>query len=128
MNKIFEVLVYTHAEDKDDAYGEADIEKGFDTLQEAEKYYFNIRYYFGKQLMKYESLEPDADGHVIHEDHKKDMIQEKSFDVSKIDVLAVCQVNFDESDLVEFNGLTEEEETERIKDAAINSDVWRVIE
>ena len=128
MNKIYEVLVYTHAEDKDGAYGEADIEKGFDSLEKAEEYYFNVKYYFGKQLMKYESLESDADGQVIHEDHHTEDLSERSFTVTKIDVLATCEVNLNEEDLIELNGLTQEEINEKIQEHAINSDMWRIVE
>ena len=128
MNQIFEVLVYTHKEDQDGAYGEADNEIGFDSLEKAEEYYFNVKYYFGKQLMKYASLESDADGQVIHEDHHDEDLSERSFTVTKIDVLATCEVNLDESDLVELNGLSQEKINEKIREHAINSDMWRIVE
>lgn len=128
MNKNFEVLVYTHAEDIDGAYGETDIVKGFDTFEEAEKYYSNVRYYFGKQLMKYASLDPYADGEVMQEDHHDEDLSERSFTVTKIDVLATCEVNLSEEDLIELNGLSQEQINEKIQENAIDSDMWRHVE
>ena len=78
--------------------------------------------------MQYESLESDADGQVIHEDHHDEDLSERSFTVTKIDVLATCEVNLDESDLVELNGLSQEEINEKIQENAIDSDMWRIVE
>lgn len=129
-DKLFEVLVYMHPDD-DGAYGCPEIEEAFETEEQAAKFYENVRYYFGKQLMQYESMEPDADGHAIQEDFKEngdEDLSERSFSVTKIDVLATCEVNFDQSELAELNGLSEEEEENRIREAAINSDMWHIVE
>ena len=129
-DKVFEVLVFMHP-DNEGAYGCAEIEKAFETEAQAREYYENVRYYFGKQLMQYESMESDASGHAIQEDYKEnddEDLSERSFSVTKIDVLATCEINFDESELAELNGLSEKEEEEKIREAAINSDMWRIVE
>lgn len=72
-DKIFEVLVYTHPEDQDGCIGESDQEFSFDTEEQAQEKYDSIKNYSGKQLMKYASLEPDADGDVICEDWKSSL-------------------------------------------------------
>lgn len=128
MNSHFKVLIFTHPKDKDGAYGVSDIEKPFDSLEEAEEYYLNVRYYYLKTLMAYESLESDADGRVIREDCEDEMITEKSYSVIKSDVIKDCEIILDESELIELNGLSLEEEHERIIEYACESDNWRSIE
>jgi hypothetical protein len=70
MNQIFEVLVWNHSEDKDGCFGDTDSDQGFDNFKDAENYYHAETDCIHKILMKYSSLDFDADGNVIMEWYK----------------------------------------------------------
>lgn len=65
LNKIFEVQTWKNIEDDG---SEIELEFGFDTLPEAKAKYDTITVKGGgKLLMKYASIEDDADGDVLEE-------------------------------------------------------------
>jgi len=69
MNKEFQVLVWEKYEVKsEEKLGQPKIEEDFDTQEQAFNFYYSVKKFLCKMVMKYESNEPDADGDVLEED------------------------------------------------------------
>jgi hypothetical protein len=70
LNKLFEVLIWTHKPDEDGRLGDTDRDASFDSYDQAKFVYDNITDYEVKHLMQYRGLEPEADGIVLEENWK----------------------------------------------------------